>query len=288
VFVYASASKGVRAGGFNTANAVSATGILASEVPYDEEENWTYELGFRTEWFDKLLMLNVSYFHVDWKNAQVSSFTDNPTAVNPVRIIRNIGAIKTDGFEAQAEIRPSDMFSFGGSVVYSDVAFGAGVYDGGTVTQCVVGVGTTATAAAGCPPVTVVTTPSGAVRAVPSLEGLRPARSVKWQWNLHATAGVKLTDDWEAKARVDVSHTGPAFTNIINTISYGKRTLTNARLTFSNDQFGVSLWATNLFDETYVQNSINQPRAGLPFAFVVPEIYLGEGRRMGVTLTAKY
>lgn len=102
VFVYASASKGVRAGGFNTANAVSATGILASEVPYDEEENWTYELGFKTEWFDKLLMLNASYFHVDWKNAQVSSFTENPTAVNPNRIIRNIGAIKTDGFEAQA------------------------------------------------------------------------------------------------------------------------------------------------------------------------------------------
>ncbi len=288
VFVYASASKGVRAGGFNTANAVSATGILASEVPYDEEENWTYELGFKTEWFDKLLMLNASYFHVDWKNAQVSSFTENPTAVNPNRIIRNIGAIKTDGFEAQAEIRPNDMFSFGGSVVYSDVAFGPGVYDGGTVTQCVVGVGTAATAAPGCPPIVVITTPSGAVRAVPSLEGLRPARSVKWQWNLHATAAVNLTDDWEAKARVDVSHTGPAFTNIINTISFGKRTLTNARLTFSNDKFGVSLWATNLFDKTYAQNSINQPRAGVPIAFTVPEIYLGEGRRMGVTLTAKY
>jgi iron complex outermembrane receptor protein len=180
------------------------------------------------------------------------------------------------------------MFSFGGSVVYSDVAFGPGVYDGGTVTQCVVGVGTAATAAPGCPAPIVVTTPSGAVRAVPSLEGLRPARSVKFQWNLHATAAVNLTDDWEAKARVDVSYTGPAFTNIINTISYGKRTLTNARLTFSNDKFGVSLWATNLFDKTYVQNSINQPRAGIPVAFNIPEVYLGEGRRMGVTLTAKY
>jgi len=288
LFLYASASKGVRAGGFNTANAVSSTGILASEVPYDEEENWTYELGFKSDWFDKQLMLNASYFHVDWKNAQVSSFTDNPTAVNPSRIIRNIGAIKTDGFEAQAEYRPTENFGVGGSVVYSDVAFGAGVYDGGTVTQCIVGAGITATAAPGCPPVVVITTGSGAVRAVPSLEGLRPARSVKWQWNLHATASADLSGDWKASARVDLSHTGPAYTNIINTISYGDRTLTNARLTFSNDKYGVSLWATNLFDKTYVQNSINQPRAGVPFAFNVPEIYLGEGRRMGVTLTAKY
>lgn len=288
LFIYASAAKGVRAGGFNTANAVSPTGILASEVPYDEEENWTYELGFKSDWFDRKLMLNASFFHVDWKNAQVSSFTENPTATNPNRIIRNIGAIKTTGFEVQAEVRPSEMFSFGGSAVYSDVAFGSGVYDGGTVTQCVIGVGAAATAAPGCPPVIVVTTPSGAVRAVPSLEGLRPARSVKWQWNLHATAGFDLSDTWKASARVDVSYTGPAYTNIINTISYGKRTLTNARLNFSNDQIGVSLWATNLFDKTYVQNSINQPRLGVPFAFIIPEVYLGEGRRMGVTATFKY
>jgi iron complex outermembrane receptor protein len=152
----------------------------------------------------------------------------------------------------------------------------------------VIGVGPAAIAAPGCPPVIVVTTPSGAVRAVPSLTGLRPARSVKWQWNLHATAGFDLSDEWKVNARVDVSYTGPAFTNIINTISYGKRTLTNARLNFANDQIGVSLWATNLFDKTYVQNSINQPRAGLPFAFIVPEVYLGEGRRMGVTATFKY
>lgn len=288
IFLYASVAKGVRAGGFNTANPVSATGILESEVPYAEEKNWTYELGFKSQLFDKMLTFNASYFHVDWKNAQVSSFTENPTALNPVRIIRNIGSIKTDGVELMAEVKPSRNFAFGGSMVYSKVAFGPGVYDGGTVTQCVVGAGATATAAPGCPPVTVVTLPSGVVRAVPSLEGLRPARSVELQWNLHATASIDLNDSWKANARVDVSYTGPAFTNIINTISYGKRTLTNLRVGASNDRFGIAFWATNLFDKTYVQNSINQPRGGLPFAFLVPEVYLGEGRRLGVTLSAKY
>jgi iron complex outermembrane receptor protein len=143
LFLYASASKGVRAGGFNTANAVSATGILASEVPYSEESNWTYEVGFKSDWFDNRLRINASYFHVDWSNAQVSSFTDNPTAVNPVRIIRNIGSITSDGVELQVEVKPVDQFGFGGSIVYSDVAFGAGAYDGGTITQCVIGAGST-------------------------------------------------------------------------------------------------------------------------------------------------
>ena len=288
IFLYVSVAKGVRAGGFNSANAVSATGILESEVPYKEETNWTYEAGFKSQLFDRMLTFNASYFHVDWKNAQVSSFTENPTALNPVRIIRNIGAIKTDGVELMAEVKPSANFSFGGSMVYSKVAFGAGVYDGGTVTQCVVGAGATAIAAPGCPPIAIVTLPSGVVRAVPSLEGLRPARSVEMQWNLHATGGFDLSESWRATARVDVSYTGPAFTNIINTISYGKRTLTNLRVSVSSERFGIALWATNLFAKTYVQNSINQPRAGLPFAFLVPEVYLGEGRRFGVTLSAKY
>jgi iron complex outermembrane recepter protein len=288
IFLYVSAAKGVRAGGFNTANAVSATGILASEVPYDEETNWTYEAGFKSEWFDDRLLVNASYFHVDWKNAQVSAFTENPTAVNPTRIIRNIGSIKTDGFEAQVEVKPTDMFGVGGSVTYSDVRFGAGVFDGGAVTQCVIGVGAAATAAPGCPPVIVVTTPSGAVRAVPSIEGNRPQRSVKWQWNLHATADIPLSDDWALDARVDVNYTGPSFNNLINTTTFGKRTLTNVRVGISSDRYSIAFFANNLFDKTYTANAINQPRAGLPLAFVVPEVYLGEGRRMGVTGSVKF
>jgi iron complex outermembrane receptor protein len=288
VLLYASVAKGVRSGGFNTANAVSATGILATEVPYDEESNWTYEAGIKSEWLDKKLLVNLSAFYVDWTNAQVSSFTENPTAVNPVRIIRNIGGIKTKGVEAQVELKPVDMFGVGGSITFSDVQFGQGTYDGGTVTQCVVGTGAAATAAPGCPPVIVVTTPSGAVRAVPSLNGLRPARSVELQWNVHATFDAPISDDWKLNGRFDLNHTGPSYNNIINTITFGKRTLANVRLGFSNDQFSIALWGNNIFNKVYAANAINQPRAGLPVAFLVPEIYLGETRRMGVTASMKF
>lgn len=283
VFLYASAAKGVRSGGFNTANAVSAAGILASEVSYDEESNWTYEAGIKSRWFDNRLTFNAAVFHTDWKNAQVSGFTENPTAVNPSRIVLNIGEIKATGFEVQSDLQLTDMFSIGGSLTWSDPKFGAGVYDGGTVTQCVVGTGAAATAAQGCPPPIVVTTASGAVRAVPSLEGLRPQRSVKTQWNLHVAAAIPLSGDWQITGRVDVNHTGSAFSNLINTISFGERTLTNARIGVDNGKFNIAIWANNVFDVTYAQNSINQPRPGIPFAFVIPEIYLGEGRRAGLT-----
>lgn len=287
IFLYATAAKGVRSGGFNTVNPVSPTGILAEEVAYEEETNWTYEAGVKSRLFDRRLMFNASVFHIDWKNAQVSAFTNNPTTVNPARIVRNAGNIKTTGAEAQVELAVTDYFKLGGSVVYSDPKFQAGAYDGSIITQCVIGTGATATAAPGCPPVIVVSTPSGP-RAVTSLEGNRPQRSVKLQWNVNASLEVPVGADWRLFGRVDVNHTGDAFSNLANTTSFGERTLTNARVAIENDRFSVAVWANNIFDVNYVANSINQPRAGVPFAFSVPEIYLGEKRRVGVTLGAKF
>jgi iron complex outermembrane recepter protein len=290
ILLYATGGKGVRNGGFNTANPANgaANGILASEAAYDEETNWTYEAGIKSRFFDRRLTFNASVFHVDWKNAQVSGFTQNPAATVVSRIVQNIGGIKTTGIEFSADAKLSDMFSFGGNFSYSDPKFAADVYDGGQIGQCVVGTGAAATAAPGCPPVIVVTRANGTSAAVPSIAGQRPQRSVKTQWNLHAKVAVPISDDWKASARVDVNYTGPAFNNLINTQSFGKRTLTNVRIGFDSDKYSISLWGNNIFNKAYVQNSINQPRIGLPFAFVVPEIYLGEERRMGITASAKF
>ncbi|MGF7150392.1 iron complex outermembrane receptor protein [Sphingomonas zeicaulis] len=287
IFFYATAAKGVRSGGFNTANPVGPTGILADEVSYEEETNWTYEAGIKSELFDRALLLNASFFHVDWTNAQVSAFTLNPTTVNPVRIVRNAGNIKTDGFEVQSEFRFADMFRVGGSLVYSDPKFQAGAYDASIITQCVIGTGAAATAAPGCPPVILIDTPSGP-RAVTSLEGKRPQRAVKLSWNINASMEVPLTGDWRLFSRVDVSHTGDAPMNLPNTALFGERTLTSARIAVENDRFSVAVWANNIFGVTYVANAIAQPRMGVPFAFSVPEIYLGEGRRVGLTVGAKF
>ncbi len=284
IFAYATAAKGIRSGGFNTANAVSATGILASEVSYDEEENWTYEAGFKSRLLDRRLLLNGSVFHTDWSNAQVTSYTDNPTAVNPVRIVRNAGDIKVDGVELQSDFQATDSIQIGGSLTYSDPKFQDGAYDASMITQCVTSAGTAAT---GCK-LTTIKLASGATRVVPSIAGNRPTRAVKTQWNLHAVGRHEVFDGWSAEGRVDVNYTGSMYNNLLNTVKVGSRTLTNVRLSLSKENYNVALWANNLFDKSYVANSINQPRAGFPSAYTIPEIYLGEGRRVGVTVSATY
>lgn len=138
----------------------------------------TYEAGIKSRLFDRPLLFNASVFHVDWSNAQVSAYTLNPTAVNPVRIVRNAGGLRITGFEVSSELSFADYFGIGGSLVYSDPKFRAGAYDASVIAQCVVGAGAGATAAPGCPPVMIVDMPSGP-RAVSSIEGKRPPRRRK-------------------------------------------------------------------------------------------------------------
>ncbi len=297
VFLYASAAKGVHSGGFNTGSVPSATGILPDEVAYDEESNWTYEVGFKSRLFERRLLLNASAFYTDWTNAQVTSYTANanvPPTTALAAIIRNAGDLKVKGFETQADWTFNDYVTVGGSFSYSDPELQAGTYD---TSQSSTGAGAVPAGGGGrcgtvsnsaCTIVPVVQA-NGATRLIPTVEGKRPVRSVKTSWNLHATAGMPLRGDWKLAARVDVNYQGDFYTNLINTTKVAGRTLTNVRVGVDNDQLSVVLFATNLFDKTFVSNSINQPfRDGQPGTYNIPEVYLGEGRRVGLTVSSKF
>lgn len=60
--LYAVIQKGFKSGGYN---------IGSSQLtPYKPEEIWSYELGFKSEWFDNRLRLNSSVFHYQYENLQ--------------------------------------------------------------------------------------------------------------------------------------------------------------------------------------------------------------------------
>ncbi len=286
VFLYATAAKGVRSGGFNNQSVAAA--VLPSEIAYKEEENWTYEVGLKSKLLDNRLLLNLAVYKVDWKNMQIAVFSENSAATGlPVAIITNASSYKIEGIEGTIEARPNDIFGFGGSFNFTNPRFGAGSYDTARRANCITGTGVTAVALAPCS-VTTITAANGTVIAVPNLEGKRTARSVKASWNLHATATVPVGNDWEATGRVDVNYTGDAFIDNINSTFIPSRTLTNLRLSVSNDKYSIAIFANNLFDKVYAQNAIVQPRIGIPFFIRVPEAIQGERRRIGLTAAAKF
>jgi len=64
ITLYATISKGYKVGGFN------ANQDLV-QLFFDEETGWNYELGFKSQWWDRRLQFNTAVFYFDWNDLQV-------------------------------------------------------------------------------------------------------------------------------------------------------------------------------------------------------------------------
>jgi iron complex outermembrane recepter protein len=103
--LYASYSTGYRAGGFNN----------SSEVSYDPENIKAFEVGLKTDLLDRRLRFNVTGFHYDYQDLQVTS----PRELNGriQAFTQNAASAKIWGVEIESIIRPSEKFNV-------DIAFG--------------------------------------------------------------------------------------------------------------------------------------------------------------------
>jgi iron complex outermembrane recepter protein len=92
--VYATYSTGFRSGGFNAPTVT---------IPEFKAETLTnYEVGFKTQWFDKRLVVNGDVFYADDHNFQFF-FVDLQTAS---QIIANLDAVHLWGVELEAQANP--------------------------------------------------------------------------------------------------------------------------------------------------------------------------------------
>jgi iron complex outermembrane receptor protein len=92
--VYARATEGFKAGGFN----LSAPAGFES---FDAETAWNYELGWRQAFANKRYSLGATAFRIDWKDMQLSQF--DATAGG---YVANVGKSTSEGleFEGTAEL----------------------------------------------------------------------------------------------------------------------------------------------------------------------------------------
>lgn len=93
--VYASVSRGYKAGGYNI------TSITPNLPAYDPEYNWNYEIGAKLTLFNGALQTEMSLFYIDWKHQQVTT-----TVPGLGNIINNAGHSNSKGFELFAVCRP--------------------------------------------------------------------------------------------------------------------------------------------------------------------------------------
>ncbi len=132
--IYAQAAKGFRLGGTNEpvpatscAADLAARGLAKAPDSYKSDSLWNYEVGAKTSWLDRALTVNVSAYHIDWKNPQVTAQLGCG-----FNIFVNAGGLKIDGGELETVIRPTEGLTIRGGFGYTnsrlteDLAFVSG------------------------------------------------------------------------------------------------------------------------------------------------------------------
>jgi len=135
--VYASASKGYRAGGGNGAAVVGnqicnpslqALGLTEAPASFNADSLWSYEVGAKSSVFNHRLAIEASAYYIDWTNIQTlvnlpscaQGFTTNRGKAVSQGFDLQLAAILAEGLKVNASVGYTDAY-------YPDAAFGAPV-----------------------------------------------------------------------------------------------------------------------------------------------------------------
>lgn len=115
--LYARYAEGYRGGGF-----IGLVGSLEQSVGgYGPETSSSWELGAKTEFFDRMLLLNVALYDTRFNNLQRSQTESTGTGF--VMVTRNIAKARTRGAEIETILRPAEGLQLGASIGYLDAKY---------------------------------------------------------------------------------------------------------------------------------------------------------------------
>jgi len=242
VLLYGSYSRGFKSGGFN------GRPILEDELTsFNPEYVDAFEVGVKSDLFDKRLRANLAGFYYLYKDMQLNAVTAAPNG-NLVVSIDNAGKSKIMGIELELQARPAEGLDMFFNVGYTDAEY----TDIGTATSISLGN-------------EFIKTPKW------NLSG-----SVQYSIPLDNEASVTVRGDWTYQSKV--------YNNVQNSeaIAQNAYSLFNARITYMppDEAWELALFGTNLTNETYLINGGGVP-GSLGYFFGM----YGQPREWGVSLS---
>ena len=232
VNLYARVARGYRSGGYNARQNTSAIPL----TPFDEESIWSYELGAKTE-FANRLRLNGAVFYNVYTDQLVTIPVPTPAGQSFGNITVNAGKTKYYGAELEGNLLLTDHFSIDGSLGYvkkKPIEFPAGDIN-------------------------------NVVRNVASIQQL--GYSPNWTANIGGTFKYPI-GSVDMTARVGYNYTSsfwmfgnPLTAPFRNETKGDARGLLDAQLRFDNlglgKNFSLTLWGKNLGNKEYVVRSVD-------------------------------
>lgn len=114
LLVFASATRGFKSGGWN-ARESSPVRLL----PFGPEKVWSYEVGLKSDLFDRRVRFNLTAFYLDVKDLQTISGFTNPDGTLAF-LNRNFANYRNKGLEAELTVVPVDGLNLYANAGYQD------------------------------------------------------------------------------------------------------------------------------------------------------------------------
>ncbi|HEY9066656.1 MAG TPA: TonB-dependent receptor [Burkholderiaceae bacterium] len=131
VTLYGNIAKGFRLGGANRPIPSPTTNPLVGEdlqslglsgtppATFDSDSLWNYEVGAKSRLLDNRLLLNVTLFHIDWKNIQ----QDVVLPASGFDFETNAGNATVDGLEFEAKLRATEALTLSAGASWTHAVF---------------------------------------------------------------------------------------------------------------------------------------------------------------------
>ncbi|WND02095.1 TonB-dependent receptor [Temperatibacter marinus] len=123
VMLFASISRGYKAGGFNSfgANLIDADEDLIADAgstpqSFDAEKVWSYEVGYKATLMNSRLKVDGSLYHYNYKDLQTVIY-------DPTAFVVNVGKVKATGFEGSAQMIVTENFDLFATISYNKNKF---------------------------------------------------------------------------------------------------------------------------------------------------------------------
>ncbi len=239
ITLYAIYAKGYKPGGFNGAVAI-INGRLADES-FLQEESVNYELGMKSQWFDRRLVLNVGVFKMKIDDVQLTTpITNSVGAVTSIATNQGDGEIT--GLEIESRYAVTDDFTVGFNYALADTEFTNGIDD--FQWQITSGGG--------------IYNPANPTDPARNLNGRGNPSIVGNPFPLAAKHTAALTGDYSQPVfggdyrlyiNADLSYTSKKYVQVHGTAYTGSALLAGARIGIETDSWRVGLYGRNLLDE---------------------------------------
>ncbi len=264
VNVYATISEGFRLGGANGIQPcpavidpnVQTLCALPNEQSYGPDSTTNYEVGVKSTLMDGRLTLNGAVYLLDWEGILLEGATQNGS----LTFLQNGGTAQSKGFEVSFDYAPTDAINIRGNYAYTNAQLTSAAPNL-ISTDGFYGVNPDASDAATCPVDgngDFITPTNPLCLGAGGKDGDRLPGSPEHQFSIFGDYTQNISSEYDIVYRLGGSYTSDIFQRV-GSIANGETLdgylLANASISLENDNWNLTLYSNNLFNE-YAESTI--------------------------------